>query len=131
MNSEPLEYVIDGFIGQRMVYLPGIVKKKVLKDPRIRDLYITHIGIFPRALGHLRKRPLGCSQHILIYCVDGAGWIELDGKRHELKTNQLFIIPPKVSCSYGASTVNPWTNYWVHFTGDNASVYSPQLGQVI
>lgn len=131
MKQEEIEFVIDGFIGQRMVYLPGQVKKRILNDPRIRDLYITHMGIFPKALGHLRKRPLGCSQYILIYCVDGAGWIETDGKRKKLKANQLFVIPPKMSCSYGSDNHTPWTNYWIHFTGENAALYSPPLNQVI
>lgn len=130
-THKEIEYVNDGFIGQRMVYLPGRVKKKLLEDPRVGDLYLTHIGIFPRALGHLRRRPLGCSQYILIYCLEGEGWIELEGRRHILKANQLFVIPPGISCSYGASIKNPWTNYWLHFTGKNAEFYSPSVGQVV
>jgi AraC-like DNA-binding protein len=124
-------YIIDGFIGQRMVYLPGMVKKRILNDPRIRDLYITHIGIFPKALGHLRKRPLGSSQYILIYCLAGKGWIEVKGIRKHLKANQMFIIPPKTPCSYGASATDPWTNYWLHFSGEHAPSYAPSLNQVI
>jgi hypothetical protein len=130
-TTKELNYIIDGFIGQRMVYLPGMVKRRILNDPRIRDLYITHIGIFPKALGHLRKRPLGSSQYILIYCLAGNGWIEVEGSRKNLKANQMFIISPKSPCSYGASTTDPWTNYWLHFTGENAPSYAPALNQVI
>uniref|UniRef100_UPI0032181006 AraC family transcriptional regulator n=1 Tax=uncultured Draconibacterium sp. TaxID=1573823 RepID=UPI0032181006 len=130
-KKEKIEFVIDGFIGQQMTYFPGIIKKKILKDPRINDLYITHIGIFPKALGHLRKRPLGCSQYILIYCVDGSGWIEIEGRRKTLLPNQLFVIPPKTPCSYGANNKKPWTNYWLHFTGKNAHLYSPAVNQII
>ncbi len=130
INSK-VEVKKDGFIGQRMTYMPGIVKKKILKDARVRDLYITHIGIFPNALGHLRHRQLGSSQYILLYCVDGEGWIELDGRRKTIRKNQLFIIPPKTPCSYGSSFKSPWTNYWLHFTGENAELYSPSVNQVI
>lgn len=126
-----LEYKKDGFVGERMKYLPGIIKKKVLKDVRVNDLYITHIGVFPKAKGHYRNRPLGCSQFILIYCVDGEGWIETAGKRRKIAANQLFILPPKTACSYGSSTNQPWTNYWLHFTGNNASIYSPPTNEVI
>ncbi len=129
--DQDIDFIIDGFIGERMVYLPGIVKKKVLKDPRVRDLYITHIGIFPEAMGHLRKRPLGSSQYILIYSLKGEGWVEIRGKKSIIKANQLIIIPPKTPCSYGASISNPWTNYWVHFTGENSAAYAPSTGQVI
>ncbi|MCD6355502.1 MAG: AraC family ligand binding domain-containing protein, partial [Prolixibacteraceae bacterium] len=121
----------DGFIGQRMIYLQGIVKKKILKDPRVNDLYITHIGVFPKALGHLRNRPLGCSQFILIYCVKGEGWVEIAAKRQIIASNQFFIISQKTPCRYGASAKNPWTNYWVHFTGENAEIYSPTLNKII
>lgn len=130
-KKSEVEFAIDGFIGQRMIYFPGIVKRKILKDRRIYDLYITHIGIFPKALGHLRKRPLGCSQYILIYCVDGEGWVEVEGTRTKIKANQLFIIPPKTPCSYGASNTKPWTNYWLHFTGKNAELYSPATKRII
>ncbi|MEN8116455.1 MAG: AraC family transcriptional regulator [Bacteroidota bacterium] len=132
MSSEKeIEFRIDGFIGQRMAYLPGIIKKKILKDPRICDLYITHIGVFPRALGHLRKRPLGSSQFILLYCVDGEGWVEIKGKRRNITANQLFVIPPKVQCRYGATAKNPWTLYWLHFSGKNAEIYSPPVNRGI
>ena len=130
-DKEEIDFKKDGFVGQRMTYMPGIVKKKVLKDPRIKDLYITHIGIFPKALGHLRNRPLGCSQFILIYCVDGEGWIETQGKRKKISANQLFVIPPKVACAYGSSSKKPWTNYWLHFTGENAELYAPPTNEVI
>lgn len=131
MSGKEIEFKIDGFIGQRMTYVPGIVKKKILKDPRVNDLYITHIGIFPKAFGHVRNRPLGCSQYILLYCVEGGGWIEVEGKRKTIGANQLFVIPPKTACRYGASIKNPWTNYWLHYTGDNATIFSPIVNQVI
>lgn len=121
----------DGFIGQRMTYLPGLVKKKVLADARVHDLYITHIGYFPKAKGHFRNRPYGCSQYILIYCTNGEGWIDIKNKRHKLKKNQLFIIRPKTPCRYGASKENPWDNHWIHYTGSNADLYSPPLNKVI
>ena len=133
MNSILQEEEIkkDGFIGQRMTYLPGIVKKRVLKDARVKDLYITHIGIFPKADGHLRNRPLGSSQYILLYCLDGKGWVKIAGRHYVISKNQLFIIDKKTPCSYGADTENPWTNYWIHFTGENASLYSPSTNRII
>ena len=129
--GKTIEQRNDGFIGQRMIYMPGIVCKKLLKDPRVYDLYITHIGVFPKAQGHLRNRPLGCSQYILLYCFEGEGWVEIKGKKKVIKKNQLFIIEPKTVCSYGADKNKPWTNYWIHYTGINAGIYSPPLNQII
>lgn len=121
----------DGFIGQRMIYIPGIINNKVLKDARVYDLYITHIGIFPKALGHLRNRPLGCSQYILIYCFEGEGWVEIKGKRTVLKQNQLIVIAPKTACRYGSGSTKPWTSYWIHYTGVNAEIYSPPINCIL
>ena len=129
--SNEIEFKNDGFIGQRISYVPGIIKKKVLKDQRVNDLYITHIGVFPKALGHFRNRPLGCSQYILIYCFEGEGWVEVEGKRTIIKENRLFVIPPKTGCSYGSSIKKPWTNYWLHFTGKNADLYTPPTNQLV
>lgn len=114
-----------------MVYVPGAIQKRILEDPRICDLYITHMGIFPKALGHLRIRSKGSKQYILIYCVEGKGWIEIQGRRHHLHANQLFIIPPHLPCSYGADLQQPWTNYWIHFTGDLAHLHSPPSKKVL
>ncbi len=130
-DLKKIEYKKDGFIGQRMTYLPGIVKKRVLIDPRVNDLYITHIGVFPKALGHLRNRPLGCSQFILLYCIEGEGWVEVDDKRQKIGANQAFVIEPKKSSIYGANPENPWTIYWIHYTGENAELYSPPINRLI
>lgn len=131
IQNKKIEFKKDGFVGQKMVYVPGIVKKKVLKDRRIYDLYITHIGIFPTALGHYRNRPLGSSQFILIYCTEGKGWVESVNTRVSLAANQMYIISPKTVCRYGADNKNPWTVYWVHFTGENAAEYAPVTDKVI
>lgn len=131
MDKERAPLRQDGFIGQRMTYIPGFVNKKVLADPRIQDLYITHIGIFPKATGHYRNRPNGCLQFIFIYCIEGEGWAEVEDKRFQIIKNQMFIISPNASCRYGASEKNPWTIYWLHFTGENAGLYSPVSNQII
>lgn len=130
-NFPDKEMKKDGFIGQRMTYLPGIIKKRVLKDPRVKDIFITHIGIFPKAKGHLRVRPLGSSQYILLYCVDGEGWVKVGGKHHILSKHQFFIINEKTPCSYGSNNSNPWTNYWIHYTGANAKYFSPAVNRII
>ncbi len=115
----------DGFTGQRMVYIPGKVEHQILQDPRINDLYITHIGHFPEARGQYRDRPTGCEQYILFYCKSGEGIITIENKETIVKSNHAFIIPPGKKCRYGASDSNPWDNYWIHFTGENAHLYSP------
>lgn len=131
MSNTSIKLIKEGFLGQRMVYVPGTTNKKVQEDPRIQDLYITHIGHFPKAEGHFRERKFGCHQYILIYCKSGEGWIELEQTKHTIKENTIFVIPPFTRCTYGASKNKPWNNYWIHFTGNNAENYTPITNKVL
>ncbi|MDC1105878.1 AraC family transcriptional regulator [Prolixibacteraceae bacterium] len=115
----------DGFTGQRMIYIPDHVEKQILEDPRINDLYITHIGHFPKAKGQYRNRPTGCEQYILFYCKSGEGVITIEGKETRVESNNVFIIPPNKRCIYRSSNTKPWDNYWIHYTGKNAALYTP------
>lgn len=130
-GKKAIKLIKEGFIGQRMIYVPNATIERISHEPKINDLYLTHIGHFPKAEGQYRHRPFGSQQYIFIYCKAGEGWIELENKKHIVKTNSIFIIPPLTKCTYGASHSNPWNNYWLHFTGVNAPNYSPVIGQSI
>jgi hypothetical protein len=42
--TEETKKVKEGFVGQRMIVFPPDIKKIVVKNPLIKDLYITAIG---------------------------------------------------------------------------------------
>lgn len=113
----------DGFAGSRMVVMPDAIRKKMASDPLTSTLYVTDIGYFPNAMYHYRVRENGVSQYILIYCVDGSGWIRCNGTVHTLNKNHFFIIPSETPHAYGASETAPWSIYWIHFTGSISSVF--------
>jgi AraC family transcriptional regulator of arabinose operon len=120
--TEDKKKVKEGFVGQRMIVLPPDVKKVVVKNPLIKGLYLTAVGYYPRASQHDRERKAGCPQYILLYCVDGSGYIHIGKKKHILKPNTYFIIPKGVPHHYGTDKTDPWSIYWVHFGGENASL---------
>ncbi|WP_199138292.1 AraC family transcriptional regulator [Pedobacter sp. ASV12] len=108
----------EGFEGQRHIVLPKKVESTFLKkDPITKQIYITDIGYFPKAKNHFVVREEGAEQHILIYCVDGTGWIEVEGQPVAISPSTFFIIPLGTKHSYGADEQNPWSIYWVHFKG--------------
>ncbi|HTD97842.1 MAG TPA: AraC family transcriptional regulator [Mucilaginibacter sp.] len=112
----------EGFEGQRLIVLP----KKVISDFLTRDLvtrqiYITDIGYYPKAEFHYAERPAGISQHIIIYCIEGSGWLEISKKRIDVNPSEFIIIPANIPHRYGASNNKPWTIYWVHFKGELAA----------
>lgn len=118
----------DGFSGQRMIVLPQAVVQLLEQHEWARELYPTEIGYFPKAANHYRDRPEGASEYIFIYCVDGQGWVEVNGERQEVPANCFFIIPQDTSCRYGVNEENPWTIYWMHIKGVKATLLATALG---
>jgi AraC-like DNA-binding protein len=116
----------DGFQGEKLISLPDTVWKKAIKEnPVLSHLYITHIGYFPKANYHYRERKNGCSDNILIYCIRGKGWYSVQEKRFEIGVNQYFIIPATKECiRYGADEKDPWTIYWIHFSGCDINTFN-------
>jgi len=112
----------EGFMGQKMIVLPPNIKRAVLKTELIKRFYITAIGFYPHAAFHNRERRLGCNQHILLYCTAGTGTVVVKGKSFHLKPNHFIILPRNVPHMYNSSQDDPWTIYWIHFTGEHADL---------
>ena len=118
----------DGFPGQRIVVLPRSVVARAQKHPLINGLIPTDVGYFPRARGHLRERPHGAEQAIFIYCTKGAGWCELSGRYHVVKTGELLVVPPLAAHIYGAEESQPWSIHWFHAAGSLLNPFLNELG---
>lgn len=118
----------DGFPGQRIVVLPRGVVAEALQQPILRELLPTDVGYFPQADGHCRHRPHGAPQAILILCLKGGGWAELDGVRHVVRAGQLLAIPAETPHSYGAAADPPWTIPWLHAAGASVPDFLRELG---
>lgn len=113
----------EGFTGERSIVLPAMIQRLSESDTFLQQLHITDIGYYPHATYHYRERPNGVEQYILIYCIKGSGWYSVLGKRHEIKEQQYFIIPQDEPHIYASNNDDPWTIYWVHFTGAMASFF--------
>ena len=114
----------DGFQGEQAVVLPPAIVELEEQDDFCQGLFITDIGYYPKAEHHHRIREKGVGQYVLIYCVDGSGFYVVDGKRHEVKKNQYFILPIGKPHEYGATEGHFWTVYWLHFCGKAAHVFA-------
>ncbi len=123
----------QGFEGEKFISIP----QKVLRDAKERDpelfhIYITHIGYFPKAAFHYRERRKGCEDNILIYCLQGKGYFIIDNKRYEVRSNQYILVPATDKyMRYWADNDDPWTIYWVHFTGDKIHDFNRSLNLTI
>lgn len=119
------ETIAEGFKGEKAIVTPYSTRRWQAANPITRGLYVTHIGYYPHAQFHYRKRMSGTNEHILILCSGGKGWVEYGGEKHVLSENMFFIIPARDAHVYGADLRDPWSIYWLHFQGENASMFDP------
>lgn len=109
----------EGFAGQRAIVLPRtILAKYCSPNPLIAGAYITDIGYYPKAKFHYREREHGSDQHILIYCCEGKGIVQIKKEVYQLNPGDFIIIPQGVNHNYSADETTPWTIYWIHFKGN-------------
>lgn len=114
----------SGFPGERAIVLPNTVISEFRNDDLGKLLYITDIGFYPKAGYHFRKRTKNeALQYILLYCIDGEGWIEVDENRQKLSTGEVVILPKSKAHSYGSNSKESWSIYWIHMDGTMAPYF--------
>ncbi len=109
----------DGFIGEKQINVPVSVLEKYLRSqPFLNALYITYIGFYPKASFHYRERKKGCGDNILFYCLGGKGYFDTHRGSFELTANHFVLLPAHHFHRYQADINDPWTLYWIHFSGN-------------
>jgi AraC family transcriptional regulator, arabinose operon regulatory protein len=119
----------EGFQGQKQWVIPRNMLQQWASHPLLQSLVPTDIGYYPTAHYHYRERRKGVDEHILIFCVDGAGWCETGGERHSIKAGDALLIPRGTPHIYGAAQTTPWTIHWVHFIGTEADFFIYHLSE--
>lgn len=120
--------IADGFSMQQMVVLPPPVVRNALAANITCVLLPTDIGFFPAATSHYIDRRVGIPQAILICCVAGEGWAQINGRRSVIRPGNVLIVPPHQPHSYGAAEHRPWTIYWCHVAGSSVAHLLSVLG---
>ena len=83
----------SGFSGERSLVLPRVIVQLMEDDPVTASLHISDLGYYPKAAHHYRRRDEPIDQCIFIYCIEGEGWYEINGRRYDVAPNQYFILP--------------------------------------
>jgi AraC family transcriptional regulator of arabinose operon len=122
-----LRRIREGFKNQILYVIPRNALPRVSEHPLVFTLTPTDVGWYPNARFHYCEREHGALEHILILCVDGSGWYEIDGQRGVLHANEALLIRRNTPHIYAASDTSPWSIYWVHFTGSSADFFAHQL----
>ena len=117
----------EGFKNQILYVIPRSSLPKLSEHPLVFPLMPTDIGWYPNARFHYCEREKGTHEHILILCVEGSGWYDINGQRGTIEKNEALLIPRDTPHIYAASDGAPWSIYWVHFTGSSADFFVRQL----
>lgn len=128
LDNQKLE---EGFQGERLYKLPTDIFDEFMEHPLVRRLYLTDVGFYPKAEHHYMERNVGIGENIFFYCVDGEGTICIDKKRYRLHAKEAFCIPDNQKHYYYADKVNPWSILWVHFAGEDTSLYPLNTYKVV
>jgi AraC-like DNA-binding protein/mannose-6-phosphate isomerase-like protein (cupin superfamily) len=118
----------DGFKNEKILVLPGEFLKSARKHPLVSPLYLTDVGYFPDALHHYRERmENSCPQYIMIFCTKGKGFLTLSSRTKAISENTMFVIPKGEAHCYKSDEKEPWSIYWVHFSGEKAPYFVNKL----
>ncbi len=73
--------------------------------------------------GHLRASPdyivqrRSCPGQDVLFCVNGAGWIECAGQRHHVRRNEVAWLENELPHAHGPAPDRPWELLWVRLDG--------------
>ena len=98
------------------------------RHPLSHACYITAIGFYPRARLHEMQRK-DHDDYILMYCAEGKGSVRYKMQEFQIKMGDVFILPPIHAHTYQADSEQPWTLYWCHFQGKEASSFFDYIYQ--
>lgn len=108
------------------LYIPSDVIKEHDQNPFLKNLVVTQLGYFYHKRNHYIRRE-GIGEYILVYCIDGEGFLETDNKTYMVSKGDLFFCDVNYPHAYGAMNTNPWSIHWGHFIGQGV----PELFSII
>lgn len=112
--------------------LPDSIVQQLARHPLSRDLYPRVFGYYPDAQGHRMRRDRH-DDYLMIFCSTGRGQLDVETKpgtrqRFDIRAGDLILLSPGQSHRYEAHRQQPWTIFWLHFSGELADHYLEHLG---
>lgn len=91
-----------------------------------QDLYPLALGFYPSAAGHRMRRRRNAS-YLLIYCTAGRGTLHINGSNKPVGPGDIVVLRAGQSHAYAADQEDPWSIFWVHYSGVLSSDYTAFL----
>lgn len=109
--------IAEGFKGERIRVLSPAAVGAALAAPATEQLTVTACGYYPRARRHGKVRPEPIDDTVVLVCVDGRGWCDVGGARHQVRAGEVAVLPAGAPHAYAADLDQPWTIWWLHVRG--------------
>ena len=89
----------------------------IYHSPQKVPLSIECFGItYPNPNFHIKRTE--ATYFILEYIMSGKGYLVVDGRKHELKANDVYLLEPGSAHEYYADKHDPFKKIWVNFKSD-------------
>lgn len=98
-----------------------------LPDKKFEDLSLCFCGYAECEPLH-SFGPAARPNYVFHYIMSGKGIYKVGEQTFHLEKGQGFVIEPEIMTFYQADQKEPWTYFWVGFTGKRASEYMGDLG---
>jgi AraC family transcriptional regulator of arabinose operon len=92
-------------------------------NPILKDFLITSAGYYKYALGHHVYNRILHYEYSMIYVIDGCGCFKTEGYTWNINAGDIFFLFKNVEHSYETNNNNPWSTYWINFSGESALYY--------
>lgn len=102
--------------------VPHPIVATMERNPLCHDLHPTAFGYYPQARDHAAERTEH-DDNLLIYCVRGRAALTVESREHTVHGGQVVMLRQGLTHRYRADDEDPWTIYWVHFSGSRAADY--------
>lgn len=103
---------------KKVVAIPEkIMHHSFYNNPVSNHLYITEMGYLQGAADFRTLREHGCPEMVIVLCINGKGFMEVNLEEHLVLPGQFFILYPNERHRYEADSVDPWSFYWLKLGG--------------
>lgn len=123
--SQPSRWPLPA--GSSRLLLPQSTIQRLQQHPFSRHLHPVAYGHYLHAVGHRVRRSVH-TDHLLIFCHQGAGRYQTEHHQGWLQAGQVLLLRSGIAHSYQADTQQPWSIYWAHFAGDMVDYYMDYIG---
>jgi AraC family transcriptional regulator of arabinose operon len=108
---------------KKHLQIPNDIIFHELENPILKNFMLTWTGYYKNALGHRLDKRIYSYEYCMLYCIDGCGWFSMNGNTWDINTGDVFFQFTNIEHSYGSDSQNPWSIYWICFTGESAPYY--------